>query len=265
MIIDAHVHTGGFGGVSTDEVLHLADRAGFDKVFATDITALHYDMSEGNRRLAEDMKRYPDRIIGYATISSARYGRAAVEEVQRCYEYYGMRGLKIVHQTGGLGSYSLLTTINEPAMYPIIAKAAELGMPILAHANPEECAGLCTAVPEAVIIMAHTGGHPTAMGDWFRAIEVARHYPNIYLDTASSQSDMGYLEAMVAGVGADRVIFGTDMPLIDPFFGYAKVAGAELSEEEKALIFGGNILRLIERSNSLAKPRENGDNGHGNH
>ncbi len=38
---------------------------------------------------------------------------------------------------------------------------------------------------------------------------------------------------MVAGVGAHRVIFGTDSPLIDPFFGYAKVIGADLTDEEK--------------------------------
>lgn len=251
MIIDAHVHTGGFGGKTTEDVLRLADRVGIDKIFATDTTALHYDSAEGNRKLAEEMKRHPDRIIGYATLSSARYGRAAVEELQRCYEVYGMRGLKIIHQTAGLGSYSLLTTINEPAMYPIVAKAAEYKMPILAHATPEECAGLCTAVPEAIILMAHSGGHPTAMGDWFRAIEVARHYPNIYMDTASSQADMGYIEALVDGVGAERVIFGTDMPLIDPFFGYAKVIGADLSDHDKALILGGNILRLVGQSVEL--------------
>jgi len=265
MIVDAHVHTGGYDGFSTDDVLRLADRAGFDKIFATDITALQYDSSEGNRKLAAEMKLHPDRIIGYASISSARYGRTAVEEVQRCHEVYGMRGLKIIHQTAGLGSYSLLTTINEPAMYPIVAKAAEYKMPILAHATAEECAGLCDAVPEAIIIMAHSGGHPTAMGDWFRAIEIARHYPNIYLDTASSQSDMGYIEALVAGVGAERVIFGTDMPLIDPFFGYAKVIGTELSDDEKALILGGNILRLVGQANELANRQEKGQNSHGNH
>jgi len=265
MIVDAHVHTGGYDGYSTDDVLRLADRVGIDKIFATDITALHYDSAEGNRKLAEDMKRHPDRIIGYASIASARFGREAVEEVQRCYEVYGMRGLKIIHQTAGLGSYSLLTTINEPAMYSIVAKAAEFGMPILAHATAEECAGLCDAVPDAIILMAHTGGHPTAMGDWFRAIEVAKHYPNIYLDTASSQSDMGYLEAMVAGVGAHRVVFGTDSPLIDPFFGYAKVIGAELTDEEKSLILGENILRLIGQSNFIANRKEKGQGNHANH
>jgi predicted TIM-barrel fold metal-dependent hydrolase len=66
-------------------------------------------------------------------------------------------------------------------------------------------------------------------------------------------------------VGADRVIFGTDMPLIDPFFGYAKVLGTQLSDQEKALILGGNILRLVDRSNALARVPEAGEVQHGNH
>ena len=92
--------------------------------------------------------------------------------------------------------------------------------------------------------MAHSGGCPTALGDWFRAIEIAKHYPNIYMDTASSQIDMGYVEALVEGVGAERVVFGTDLPLIDPFFGLAKITGADLTEEQKDLILGKNIQRL---------------------
>ena len=100
-------------------------------------------------------------------------------------------------------------------------------------------------MPNAKILMAHSGGCPTALGDWFRAIEVAKHYPNLYLDTASSQADMGYIEAMVAGVGAERVIFGTDMPIIDPFFGLAKITGANLTQQQKDLILGGNIQRLL--------------------
>jgi predicted TIM-barrel fold metal-dependent hydrolase len=202
-------------------------------------------MVEGNRLLAEDMKRYPDRIIGYCSIPSARFGKKAVDEVQRCYEVYGMRGLKVIHQTAGLGSYSLLTSIDDPLMDPIFEKAAEYGMIILAHSNPDECMALSKRVPEARLLMAHAGGCPTAMGDWHKAIEAAKQYPNILLDTASSQSDMGYLEAIVAAIGPERLIFGTDMPLIDPYFGLAKVTGADLTDEQKALILGGNIQRLL--------------------
>ena len=246
MIIDAHVHSGGYKHITTEGVLRLADRAGFDKIFCTDIAALHYDMVEGNRHLAMEMKRYPDRIIGYCSIPSARFGQKALDEIQRCYEVYGMRGLKVIHQTAGLGSYSLLTSINEPQMYPLFAKAAELGMLILAHSTPDECMGLSQIIPEAKLLMAHAGGCPTALGDWHKAIEAARQFPNILLDTASSQSDMGYLEAIVEAVGAERVIFGTDMPFIDPFFGLAKVSGAKLTAGQKALILGGNVRRLLD-------------------
>jgi uncharacterized protein len=246
MVIDAHVHSGNAKGCSLEALLRLADRAGFDKIFCTDWAALSYDMVEGNRRLAADMLRYPDRIIGYCTIPSHHFGQKAVDEVQRCYEVYGMRGLKVWHQTAGIGSYSLLTSIDEPQMVPIFEKAAELGMLVLAHSTPAECAGLSQKVPGVKLLMAHMGGCPTAMGDWHKAIQAAVEYPNILLDTASSQSDMGYLEAAVAAVGAERVIFGTDMPFIDPFFGLSKVTGAKLTDEQKELILAGNVMRLLE-------------------
>jgi predicted TIM-barrel fold metal-dependent hydrolase len=254
MIIDAHVHSGELKGCGTEDMLRLADRAGFDRIFCTDWMALSYDMYEGNRRLAEDMKRHPDRIIGYCTIPSHHFGHKAVDEVQRCYEVYGMRGLKVWHQTAGIGSYSQLTSINEPQMIPIFEKAAELGMLILAHSTPEECMGLSQAVPEAKLLMAQSGGCPTALGDWHKAIEAARQYPNILLDTSSSQSDMGYLEAIVDAVGAERVIFGTDMPFIDPFFGLAKVSGAKLTAGQKKLILGGNVRRLLDVSSRDSIP-----------
>jgi predicted TIM-barrel fold metal-dependent hydrolase len=165
--------------------------------------------------------------------------------VQRCYEVYGMRGVKVIHQTAGLGSYSLLTSIDDPLMDPIFEKAAEFGMIILAHSNPDECMALSKRAPGARLLMAHSGGCPTAMGDWHKAIQAARQYPNILFDTASSQADMGYLEAAVEAVSAERIIFGTDMPFIDAHFGLAKVTSANLSEEQKELILAENVLRLL--------------------
>ncbi len=247
MIIDAHVHIGKTPGYAAcvEELLRCADRAGFDMIVCSEFAAMGYDAAEGNRRLGEAMRAHPDRVQGYAAISSARYGQQAIDEIQRCHEVYGMRGVKILHRVGGLGSYGLVTSINEPFMYPIVARAAELGMPILAHSTPEECEGLCREVPDAVIIMAHMGGCPTALGDWHRAILAAQRYPNIILDTTSSMCDLGYIEAAVDAVGPRQVLFGTDMPLLDPFFGLAKVTGADLSREALDLILAGNIKRLM--------------------
>lgn len=247
MIIDGHAHVGNMPGfrIEIHEVMRVADQAGFDKLVCMHFGALFHDMREGNRQLGEAMNRYADRLLGYATITSAYYGQIAVGEIERCYELYGMKAIKVIHRVGGLGSYGIVTSINQPAMYPIFEKAAELGLPILAHATPEECEALAQRFPEVPLIMAHMGGCPTALGDWHKAIEAAKRHASIYLDTASSQADMGYIETAVEAIGAERVIFGTDVPLLDPFAQLAKITGTELSLEEKRLILGANIARLL--------------------
>jgi predicted TIM-barrel fold metal-dependent hydrolase len=93
--------------------------------------------------------------------------------------------------------------------------------------------------------MAHMGGHPYAFGDWHRAVAVAKMHPNLLLDTASSQIDNGMIEYAVAEIGAEKILFGSDMPLLDPHTQLAKVRGAEISREDQAKILGGNLVRLL--------------------
>lgn len=241
MIVDAHVHIGKSArlqiDVGADFLVEVADRLGFDKICCTDLTALFYDMHEGNRLLYEEMRRYPDRIIGYATLHSTRFGQEALDEIDRCVQDYGMRGLKIYSTPEA--------SIAEPAMIPILEKCVEHNIPILSHTTSAECEYLMAAVPEAKLMMAHAGGQPYAKGDWNRAIMAAARYPNLYLETASSTIDAGFVEAAVGTLGASKIIFGTDTPLLDPYVQRAKIAESRLSPEERVLVMGGNILRLM--------------------
>jgi len=52
--------------VDGEHLVRVADEMGFDKICCTDLTALFYDMHEGNELLFQEMKQFPDRIIGYA-------------------------------------------------------------------------------------------------------------------------------------------------------------------------------------------------------
>jgi predicted TIM-barrel fold metal-dependent hydrolase len=247
MIIDSHVHVGKnprFQG-DAEEIILWADKLGFDRVFCSHIGAIKHDYPECNRETAKAVQRYPDRILGYVVIPTPYFGQAAVEELQRGIEVDGMRGLKIYSQPGADLASGVLYSIDNPLMDPLLEKAADFKCPILAHATPQECEGVSQRVPEAILIMAHSGGQPAAFGDWHMAMEAARKYPNIYLDTASSMADMGYIEAAVEAVGPERVIFGTDMPLLEPFSQLAKVTTAEISQEAKELILGGNMARLL--------------------
>ncbi len=242
MIIDGHVHIGtsSFFHMAADAELLIAqaDEAGFDKIFVTDLCALFYDMREGNDALGAAMARYPDRILGFATVPTPRFGQKAIDEVRRCHETYGMRGIK---------TYSYPeASVAEPASYPLMELAAELRMPVLIHSTPAECDHLMTHVPDVSLVMAHTGGHPWAHGDWQRAIAVAGKHENLLLDTASSQIDNGMLERAVGEVGPERIVFGTDMPLLDPFTQLAKVRGAAIDDDAKELILGGNYERILD-------------------
>lgn len=241
MRVDGHVHIGKSTRLQIaadgQMLVRIADELGFEKICCTDLTALFYDMHEGNRLLYEEMRRFPDRILGYASLHSTRFGKAALDELERCRDDYGMRGLKI---------YSMPDmSIAEPAMLPILEKCVDLDFPILAHATPQECEYLLGYVPECKLIMAHAGGQPFAKGDWNRAIMAAGRFENLYLDTASSTIDTGFLEACVAALGARRIVFGTDTPLLDPWVQLTKISKTRIPPEDLDLILGGNILRLM--------------------
>lgn len=241
MIVDAHVHIGKSTRLQIDidgeRLVRVADELGFDKICCTDLTALFYDMHEGNRILAAEIRRFPDRILGYASLHSTRFGQEALDELDRCCNKYCFRGLKI-YSTPDM-------SIAEPVAIPILEKCVELRFPVLAHATPQECEYLLAAVPECRLIMAHAGGQPFARGDWNRAIMAAQRFPNLYLDTASSTIDTGFVEACVAALGPERIIFGTDTPLLDPWVQLAKIRQTRLTQPELDLIMGGNILRLM--------------------
>lgn len=240
-MIDAHVHIGKSARLQIDAtgemLVGVADELGIDRIFCTDLTALFYDMWEGNRLLFEEMRRFPDRIMGYASLHSTRFGKAAMDELERCRNDYGMRGLKIYSTPE--------SSIAEPAMIPILELCVDLDFVVLAHATPHECEYLMAAVPECRFMMAHAGGQPYAKGDWNRAIMAAQRFPNLYLETASSTIDTNFLESAVAALGPERIIFGTDTPLLDPWVQLEKIRYSNIGAPARDLILGGNIARLI--------------------
>jgi predicted TIM-barrel fold metal-dependent hydrolase len=241
MLIDAHVHIGKSARLQIDVtgefLVRTADQLGIDRIFCTDLTALFYDMHEGNRLLYEQMRLYPDRIIGYASLHSTRFGQRAIDELQRCRDDYGMAGLKIYSTPEA--------SIAEPAMIPILEKCVELQFVVLAHTTPSECEYLMSAVPECRFMMAHAGGQPFAKGDWNRAIMAAQRFENLYLETASSTIDTNFLETAVSMLGPEKIVFGTDTPLLDPWTQLEKIRGTEIDARARDLICGGNIARLI--------------------
>ncbi len=79
------------------------------------------------------------------------------------------------------------------------------------------------------------------------AIEAARACPNIYLEICTSYRNPGSIEAMVEGAGEDRVLFGSDMPLMEPRINLGRVMTSRISEDARRKVLGENAARLLQQ------------------
>jgi predicted TIM-barrel fold metal-dependent hydrolase len=211
----------------------MADQAGIDKMVVSHCDAIFFDTKAGNDALAAAMRTHPGRILGYVAFTSAYFGPAVLDEIDRCVFDHGMCGLKIYSHGG--------RSVAEPPMWPIVQRAAELGLPVLAHATAAEIEILAQQVPEATFLIAHLGEQPGA--NMWQALDMARSHPNVILDLTSSQVYAGMVESCVATVGAERIVFGTDMPLLEPQVQIQKVHAAQIDPVARQQILGGNAAR----------------------
>ncbi len=135
----------------------------------------------------------------------------------------------------------------------IFELAAELRAVIMAHSGepnsmPADFVPWANEFPEVTLILAHLG-NSGAGGKTpelqVRAIQAARR-GNVYTDTSSSQSLLpGLIEWAAGEIGADRILFGTDTPLYFAPSQRARIEYADLDDDQKLAILGGNAWRIL--------------------
>ena len=238
-IIDAHTHVTStweeLGLItSLERSIELMDRFGIDLACTFHSRSLRTDCRVENTRLAAAVAQFPDRLIGYVTINPW-FTEEAVHEVQRGIEELGFSGIKL-HEA------HLLITYNYPLFEPVYQTIAKYDVPILFHTwnNPEPLKAVAMNHPELTLIAGHSGGH-----GWHGFVPALVPYKNVYFEICCSCCEIGIVEYIVELAGAERVLFGTDLPLIDPAIAYFKVMRADLSDEQKRLIMGENIARIL--------------------
>jgi predicted TIM-barrel fold metal-dependent hydrolase len=236
--MDAHCHFGKFTNFyipdnRAERMIAAMDRLGIRRACISSLLAIFSDVRAGNDEVAAEVDRHPGRFIGL-TVVNPNFPRQITAELERCYER-GFRGIKLhcpVHQYSAGG-----------AAYEAVWKfAAERKASVLVHTLPQDMPHIgrvAKAYPEATIIVAHS--NQPKFEDCFK---VMGENPNVYADTVSSGFANRLIERMVNAVGSEKVLFGTDVPYIDPFSQYAKVAFARLDDEAKQNIFYRNAQRI---------------------
>ena len=55
----------------------------------------------------------------------------------------------------------------------------------------------------------------------------------------------GVIEQLVAEAGAERILFGSDAPIMDPRSQLGKIITADIDEDAKRMILGMNAQRIL--------------------
>ena len=243
-VVDFHTHLGSWGrhGVDgdIDRYLEIMDHAGIDLAC---INCIFYgDARYANDLVAELCARRPDRFAPVAFVTP-HYPDEAIRELERAFEDLGMKYLKIYPDY-------FRKPNDDPAYFPIYEWLNERGLAVMMHGGysfdppgttlKSRFTALYGRFPNVKWVLAHAGG---SAGD--RAVEAARAVPNLYLETCGSGAAHCAIENSVNKAGADRVLFGTDMALLDARHQIGKVVTANISNEDKRKILGLNAIELL--------------------
>lgn len=241
---------------SADDLVASMDREGVDISVACNIGWSNHELCvETNDYIIESVARYPTRIVGLCALQPLA-GDKAVKELERCVRG-GLKGIgELRCDTQGFDM------ADRETMAPLAELAIENGLVLLTHASepvghsypgkggitPDVLYRFIQAFPDLKIVCAHWGG-----GLPFYALmpEVAASLSNVYFDTAASPFLYrdGVFEHVSQLVGPDKVLFGSDYPLIRQERIVKSVKALNLSEEVKTMILGGNALRILPRAN----------------
>jgi predicted TIM-barrel fold metal-dependent hydrolase len=138
-------------------------------------------------------------------------------------------------------------------MKPVMAAAQRWNLVVLQHAwsqtnlrqrsyhsDPADVAMLARRNPEVRIIMPHL----TGIG--VRGVLEAKPWPNLYVDTSGGLPDEQLVEYAVEQLGADRLLYGSDLPIRSPQVAIARIMGSRLTTAEKQRVLYDNAARLLQ-------------------
>jgi predicted TIM-barrel fold metal-dependent hydrolase len=223
-------------------------------VFTVDAETVTGRPSVPNEEIAAGAAANADVLIPFASVDPHRPN--AAEEVRRLVREHEVRGFKFHPNIQAFFP-------NDRAFYPVYEAIAEAGVPALFHtghsgigtglpggggirlkySNPMYVDDVAVDFPTLKIVLAHPSF------PWQdEAISVALHKQQVYIDL-SGWSPKYFPPQLVRYANTqlrDRVLFGSDFPMITPDRWLADFAQADFKDEVRPLILKENAIRLLE-------------------
>ena len=202
-----------------------------------------------NDEVAGWVEEHPDRFAGLAAVD-LRKPMEAVRELRRCVEDRGFKGLRVV-------PWLWEAAPTDRRYYPLFAACVELGVPFctqVGHTGPlrpsetgrpiPHIDQVALDFPELVIVGGHIGYPWTE-----EMLAVARKHPNVYIDTSAYTAKRyppELIEYMRGKGGRNKVLFGTNYPMILPQQALSDLDALGLDDQTRELFLADNARRVFD-------------------
>ncbi len=245
-----HCHLAGMAGATPEarleKLLVFADRLGITRLcVCMGMQLEEHPSPEKFRRENDEVLRaigaFPERALGLVYLNP-RHTQESLDEINRCVRDGPMVGVKLW----------MAERCSARELDPLVERATELQAVILQHtwlkvmgnepdeSTPMDIVALARRHPDARIICGHSGG------DWALGLRVIRATRNVCAEVTGSDPTAGFTEMAVRELGAERVLYGSDVPGRSFASQLAKVLGAQIPESARGLILAGNLKRLLQ-------------------
>ncbi|MBO3751454.1 amidohydrolase [Streptosporangiaceae bacterium NEAU-GS5] len=207
-----------------------------------------------NEEVAEACAANADVLIPFASVDPWK-GRAAVRDARRLIDEYGVRGFKFhpnlqaFHPNDRMAYplYEVLQELDVIALFHTGQTGIGAGVPggggiRLKYSNPMDVDDVAADFPHLSIILAHPSF------PWQdEALAVATHKPGVHIDL-SGWSPKYFPPQLVHYANTllkDKVLFGSDYPVISPDRWLADFAKLDIKPEVRPRILKDNAARLL--------------------
>jgi len=254
-ILDEGLHGAGLNHVilngGPEGVQRMARRLGVDGIGLMSWNrpvGVHAD--DGNRCTQAALNVLPDSCWGLGTFDPVRdTDKMTRAKMQKLFADDRFLGLKPYPEYG--------PHYDDPAHEVWWQFGQENGLYALLHPNRtdlSEIEMLCSRYPNMIFVAAHCGGSYKVAET---AINLACRYTNFYAELTLTTVPLGVIEYLVSGCGADRVLYGSDLPMRDPRpqLGWGVYSRLGVQQKEKVLGLNANALLRHVRGGRLQRNR----------
>jgi predicted TIM-barrel fold metal-dependent hydrolase len=238
-------------GYSVDDFLKILDESQVEKIIIPALKIKSFVKQElikdmGIEEIHEICAENPDRLKGMMGINPFRR-MDGVRELERAVKEYGFVGAHI-------HSYGFGIPINDAMYYPFFAKCVELDIPIMIQVGhsaeympsklgrPILLDDIALYFPELRIIAAHTGW------PWVEElIALAWKHPNVFIATTAHAPKYWdrSLVSFINSRGKNKVLYGTDFPVLNHAESLAQIEELKLREESRSKLLRENAMKVF--------------------